>query len=392
MMAALVQSLPSPSTSTMTMLQTRPTSSDAFQNGSQGQQQYRNTQVPRNIYNTSVGGMAAGNYRGHTSAAPVAPYAYTATPAMQNAANPLRQHPTTPSHPRLESRTSSAPSVPLVQPQSAGTSTRPRPPSANNTLTALNPTSSLPSLQQAASIDDSSNSQKSISRTLAAPDLNPPSMQVASYANVAKSSPDRYRRNHRRVETTGGLTSNPPQGGSAMPSGSGMATVGHLYTHPTQTSSTPILSTYPSYRGSPSPNAQTVRDYSPNSQSRAMSKDDMNVQRQSSSDLAKRYRRRSISSLEAKDYALPPSEGPFQQAKPKTYAAMLAAPAPAPAPAPTERRVARVPGVQERPTSAHGRNDSNESGNSGSSGAKSFTVSMSPVSTCSRPTLPASIS
>ncbi|KAL9130567.1 MAG: hypothetical protein Q9217_001280 [Psora testacea] len=355
----------------MTMLQTRPTS-DTFQNGPQGQQQYRNTQVPRNIYNTSVGGMAAGSYRGHTSAAPVAPYAFSGTTAAQGTANPLRQHPTTSSHPRLETRTSSAPSLPVVQPQSAGTSIRPRPTTGNNVSAPLNPTPSLASLQQTTSMEDSSTSKHSPTRSLGTLDLNPPSMPVASYANVAKSSPDRYRRNHRRAETAGGLTSNPPQSGSSMPSGSGMVTVGHLYTHPNQTSSTPTLSTHPSYRGASSPTLQPPHEHNLNVQPRLASKDDMNVQRQSSSELAKRYRRRSISSLEAKEYALPLSEAPSQPAKQKTYAAMLASPAP------TERQENRGQVMYERPTSAHGRKDSNESGHSGSSGAKSSSMKRSP--------------
>ncbi|KAL9636215.1 MAG: hypothetical protein Q9164_002956 [Protoblastenia rupestris] len=353
------------------MLQTRPSSSDAFQNASQGQQQYRSTQVPRNIYNTSVGGMGTGNYRGHTSASPVAPYNFSGTPTMQSTANPLRQHPTTMSHPRLETRTLSAPSIPMVQPQSPGPSSRQRPPPSNNVSTSSNPNSSLNPLQHTTSMDDLSSPKQASSRSLATLDLNPPSMQAASYANVAKSSPDRYRRNHRRAETAGGLNSNPPQSGSTMPSGSGMASVGHLYTHPNQTSSTPTLSTYPSYRGTP-PNAQPSHEPDFNQQTRPASKDDLNVQRQSSSELAKRYRRRSISSLEAKEYALPPSEVPPQTGKPKSYAAMLASPPP------TERKENRGPTVYERPTSAHGRQESNESANSASSGSKSFSMKRNP--------------
>ena len=330
--------------------------------------------MPRNIYNTSVGGMAAGNYRGHTTASPVSPYSFQSTPIMQSAANPLRQHPTAMQHPRYENRTASAPTVPVVQSQSAGTSSRPRPPPASTPSTPLNSNTPYAPFQQTMPTDDNlsnSTSKHAASRSLATLDLNTPSLQVASYATVAKSSPDRYRRNHRRADTAGGLTSNPPLGGSALPSGSGMATVGHLYTHPNQTSSTPTLSTYPSYRGSPSPNSQTSQDYSQSSQTRPVSKDDMNVQqRQSSSETAKRYRRRSVSSLDVKDYAMLNAEATMQQAKPKTYAAMLASPAP------VERKEIRAPVMYEGPNSAHGRNESNESGNSGSSGAKSFSVSF----------------
>ena len=353
------------------MLQTRPASSDAFQTTSQNQQHQRGSQVPRNIYNTSVGGMAAGSYRGHTTASPVSPYAFQNTPIPQNASNPLRQHPTTAQHPRYENRTASAPSLPVVQPPSPGTSARPRPPPTNATSAPLSNLTNYTPLQRTPSADDTSlsNTTKySTSRSLATLDLSAPSLQMASYANVAKSSPDRYRRNHRRAETAAGLVSSPPLGGSALPSGSGMATVGHLYTHPNQTSSTPTLSTYPSYRGSPSPNSQ---EHSQSGHIRHTSKDDMIVHhRQSSTEIAKRYRRRSISSLEVKDYPILSSETLPQQAKPKTYAAMLASPVP------LERIENRGPSAYERPSLSNGTKDTNESGSSGSSNTKLSSVSL----------------
>ena len=374
-MAALVQSLPSPSTSTLTMLQARSSSSDAFQATPQSQQHQRSPQVPRNIYNTSVGGMAAGNYRGHTTASPVSPYAFQNMPVLQNAANPLRQHPTSVQNPRYENRTTSAPSLPVVQPQSPGSSSRPRPPPTNASPLPLNNATTFTPLQHTTSADDTSisnaTSKHPTSRSLATLDLSAPSLQIASYANIAKSSPDRYRRNHRRAETAAGLVSNPPLGGSALPSGSGMATVGHLYTHPNQTSSTPTLSTYPLYRGSPSPNSQNSQDYSQNAHVRHASKDDIVVHhRQPSSEVAKRYRRRSISSLEVKDYPVLNTEAITPQAKPKTYAAMLASPAP------SERIDKRGSATYERPTLSHGIRETNESGNPGSSGARLASVSL----------------
>lgn len=365
MMAAVMQSFPSP-TSTLTMLQTRSSSSEPFQTGSQGQQHQRN-QVPRNIYNTSVGGMGAGSYRGHTATSPVAPYAFTSTPIMANGQNPLRQHPTAP---RLENRTASAPSVPLsLQAQQQNSvSSRPRPPQVNPTSTPLGGSNLYPNQPQTSRNEPSTSSFPSTQsnfRPQPTSDLNPPSLQAASYATVAKSSPDRYRRNHHRAQTSGGLTSIPSaQGGSAMPSGSGMATVGHLYQHPAQSSSSPSLTSYPSYRGAQSPSLPGVNDYS---QPRHSSKDDLNLQREreKQSDLAKRYRRRSISSLEAKDYAMLNSE-PQPSGQPKTYAAMLAGPAPQL----QHQRPVQTTQAMERPTSAHGRNGSNESSASGRSSSK----------------------
>ena len=153
-MAAMVQSFPSP-TSTMTMLQTRPSSSEAFQSGSQGQQHQRNSQVPRNIYNTSVGGMAAGSYRGHTSTSPVSPYGFSSPPMLPNSSNPLRQHPTATPPPRLENRAASAPSVPLAQQASQPTSSganRPRPPVVNTISTPLNASNNNSPRQQTFSV------------------------------------------------------------------------------------------------------------------------------------------------------------------------------------------------------------------------------------------------
>lgn len=332
--------------------------------------------MPRNIYNTSVGGMAAGSYRGHTSTSPVSPYGFSNSPILPNNSNPLRQHPTAVPPPRLENRTASAPSVPLTQQasqQSPSISNRPRPPVVNTASIPLNaPSSSIPRQQALSDGNISANNSvppQLASRPLSTTDLSLPPLQTASYATVAKSSPDRYRRNHRRAETSGALTtSNQGQGGSAMPSGSGMATVGHLYTHPTQTSSTPSLTSYPSYRGAQTGSSSVVNEHSLGAQPRLASKDDLNLQRerQASTDLAKRYRRRSISSMEAKDFAIPLSEAgtPQQQGPTKSYAAMLASPSP------QERNQTRSTLATERPASSHGRSGSNESSVSGRSAPK----------------------
>ena len=351
-MAALVQSFPSPS-STITMLQTRPSSSDAFQSGSQSHQQHqRSSTVPRNIYNTSVGGMASGNYRGHTSTPPVSPYAFTSTPATSSGGNPLRQHPTTP-HLRQEDRTTSAPVVSFTQPMASPnttTSTRPR----------------LPAVATAAPLDLAMGSKDDTSiaspvtqhinpRPLSSIELNSPLLATPpSFTTTSKPSPDRYRRNNRRPDTQGSstaTTSTPT--GSALPSGSGMATVGHLYNTPTQPSSTPALSTYPSYRRSQSPLSQAGSD---GSSATLISSDDMNIHKSSTMEQAKRYRRRSISSLEAKEYTSQAFEATAQPlTQPKTYAAMLAGPAP------QERKEIRVPPPISKPGSSHGRQGSSES-------------------------------
>lgn len=375
-MAALVQSFPSP-TSTLTMLQTRPTSSDAFQNGSQSQQHQRNSQMPRNIYNTSVGGMAAGNYRGHTSISPVVPYAFTSTPVIPNT-NPLRQHPTAPML-RQENRTTSAPAIPFAQ-----QATSPSP--TSSTRHRLQPSPSLPLdlstfplSQQSGSKDDASLpsvTKQNSPRPVSSIDLNTPSLPTpATYANAAKPSPDRYRRNHRRVEQGGTQSSSTlSQGGSALPSGSGMATVGHLYSNPLQSSSTPTLTSYPAFRGTQSP-SQNVNDVSSGPTVRLLSADDMSLPRQSSVEQAKRYRRRSISSLEVKEHTGQTSDIKAQTpAQQKTYTAALTSPVP------QDRIDVQVPSTLQRSPSSHGRNDSTGSTSSGRTNSR-------PSSVCAHPSL-----
>lgn len=369
-MAALVQSFPSPS-STLTMLQTRSSSTEPFQNGSQSQQHQRNSHMPRNIYNTSVGGMVTGNYRGHTSISPVAPYAFTTTPNIPNNANPLQQHPIAPLL-RQENRTSSAPTIPFAQqtllPNSSNSNrNRPTGPSFSSPLDV---SVAPPLVQQSGSKDDasisSSNYKQNLPRPLSSIELIAPTFSApTSYANAAKPSPDRYRRNHRRVENSGAqITSIPSPGGSASPSGSGMATVGHLYSNPLQSNSTPTLTSYPAFRGSSQLNSEAS-----GLQPRVSSVDDMNLPRQSAAEQAKRYRRRSISSLEVKEHTAQLSDNRAQAPlQTKTYAAMLAGPA-------SQDKKETPPLVSQRPPSSHGRNDSGESSNSSRSVSRPSSVS-----------------
>ncbi|KAK5952463.1 bud neck involved protein [Knufia fluminis] len=111
------------------------------------------------------------------------------------------------------------------------------------------------------------------------------SQSINSIGGV-KSTPDRYRRNARRADTPDSGT--PKTHGSAVPSGSGMAAVGQLYNHPTQSSSTPSLNSNSSYRGT---NQTAVH------QSKGAN-DDMQLGRQQNPEIASRYRRRSIGNIE----------------------------------------------------------------------------------------------
>lgn len=310
-MAALVQSFPQHS-STVTMLQTRPSSaSGTFQSASQGQhpQASRPSQMSRNIYNATIGGMATSNYRGHTSLAPVAPYAFTNTPGLTNGGNPLRQNPTTP-HFRQDNRTASAPVTPNnSSPTHDRGANRQRYPTCASIPTSSSPSMSPSTGQQAPSKDDSSvlttaMSGEAASRPASTINLVSPTplLPPPALASSAKPSPDRYRRTQRRSEAHTPLSSiQQPglHGGSAFPSGSGMASVGHLYQHPTQSTSSPSLSTYQPYRRSPSPLGTTSTGFSNVGQGGVVSVDDTNLYRQPTSEQAKRSHRRSVGSFEA---------------------------------------------------------------------------------------------
>ena len=204
-------------------------------------------------------------YRGLSSNGAVAPYAFTSTPQLANPRGTGAGH----------------------APRSASTSmlTQPRP--LGFTQAKIAPqkplsSSSSPSLHSSMSLDFSK--IPALDLSFPASSSTPPTNASAA----AKPSPDRYRKNVRRVDSSEGSHARHPQG-SAMPSGSGMAAVGQLYTHPTQTSSSPALTQYHSYRGSV---------YTTSSQPSKSSADDIVVGRSKDAELAARYRRRSFGSIE----------------------------------------------------------------------------------------------
>ncbi|KEF57007.1 uncharacterized protein A1O9_07197 [Exophiala aquamarina CBS 119918] len=243
-MAALVQTLPV-QTTTVTMIG-RPTSSGGY-SPQASQPQSRNFQANR--YNN----VSSTGYRGLPATGPVAPYAFTSTPQL------AAKYRTTPGS---AGRSTSAPKVP----QASQSSSQPTSPTALPQIDVGSRLSiGLPVISTTGSF------------------MGP----TPSPVTVAKPSPDRYRRNGgKRVEGESGP--NRVAVGSAFPSGSGMAAVGSLYSHPSQSSSTPSLSSQTSYRGSA---------YGP-SGSKNSSADDLHVGRIQSPDLAARYRRRSLGNIE----------------------------------------------------------------------------------------------
>ena len=227
-------------------------------------------------------------------------------------------------------------------------------------------------------MDDSSIPTQRVGRVAARPlssiDLVSPTIDLkpTTGATLVKSSPDRYRRGHRRAETSAATLNGPQSGGSALPSGSGMATVGHLYNHPHQSFSSPSLVSQSSYRGVSSPShSENFSGFA--SQIRPTSKDDMNLHRPSSAERAKRYRRRSIGSLDAGEFSSQATDVQPRQAPPqsRTYAAVLAGNK-------SEQQEIRNSPVLQRPSSSHDRHGSSESSSSVRSSSRPSSVSVLP--------------
>ena len=248
-MAALVQTFPQ-QTSTVTMLQTRPSSSSGTFSPPPQLHQHQGSRSPqsgRTLYNVPT---SAGSYRGHTSLAPVAPYAFTTTPTLTPSGSMQRQN----QNPRLrpENRTSSAPVLPVV-PQGSQTANSVSSLSSRqryNVAPSTSPSPGLSTVVPRGTKDDTAISTRQVpsdlpNQPLSTIDMSTSSslLSISPQLSPAKPSPDRYRRSHRPSQPTGQYA------GSAVPSGSGMATVGHLYTHPGQSNSSPSLSSYQNYRG-----------------------------------------------------------------------------------------------------------------------------------------------
>ncbi|KJX93516.1 hypothetical protein TI39_contig4301g00002 [Zymoseptoria brevis] len=167
---AEVLPLPMTTTSTITMLQTRPSSSDAFQGSSQ---QY--SQAPRLVHSSnSMYNGQNNSYRG-TSAAPVQPYAFQSTPNL-----------------RKDARTASTPSTSLGVHHKHAHSTQ----SASASSTTSSDVSTQPSAKDDSVMGSRNGSLINISS-------NMPDLTLGTFDTLAKSSPDRYRRPaQKRAEST----------------------------------------------------------------------------------------------------------------------------------------------------------------------------------------------
>ncbi|KUI65393.1 Protein BNI4 [Cytospora mali] len=218
-MAALVQSFPQQS-GTVTMLQTRNGSASSMvPPQAQPSQQYGSSQQQqRNSYHGMAAGVAGPvAYRG-TSAAPIQPYTFNSTQNL-NPNGQWQQYPT-------YNRASSSSAVPTMQSFEPSGYGRPR----------HHQNSSLPNLSNSVMTAASGGSRDDFAlpppgARRGSPGPRPqPAYYSSSTAPLSfgptppsKNQPDRYRRPAQRTDS--GISAQ----GSAGPSGSGMASVSHLY-------------------------------------------------------------------------------------------------------------------------------------------------------------------
>ncbi|KAI9646172.1 bud neck involved protein [Ciborinia camelliae] len=341
-MAALVQTLPQ-QTTTVTMLQTRPSSASGTLQPSQNQAAYHqypvNPQQRNNFHGLNNNNMATSNYRGHNSMAPIAPYAFTSTPVLsigQQAPNGSQSRPD-------QQRTSSAPIVPTLQGGSGNPANRSRYPATLSVSTTSSSASSELS-QRPGTKDDSAITSTARVATRAP---RPHSTIITSYgqsqtppmASPSKPAPDRYRRPaNRRAES-----SSSSQASGPSPSASTMPNVMQFYGASTQAVNTQSFNLQmPQVQSQPSATA-----------------DDMQLNQRTTSEQAKRYRRRSIHTIDAHENSNAPNPVFVQQGSRQVSSASSRIDQ---QPEQHGQHPLRSsPVVTIRPSTSHGRNDSTDS-------------------------------
>ncbi|KAK2630043.1 hypothetical protein QTJ16_000863 [Diplocarpon rosae] len=301
-MAALIQSYPQQS-NTIAMLQTRPSSASGIlstASHSQPHHQYSANppQMQRHIVHGKSHSMGIANYKGHTAVTPIAPYAFTSTPSLTIPGQ--RQGP----HLRADQRTSSAPGT-MSHPQHThpqhGDSgpIRSRYPAPLSVSTVSSSSSSEISARShiSGTRDDSaiggnvrpvSGFPRPKSSTVAA--SSSPGLSSPSTSSPVKPPPDRYRRpNNRRTESNASQT-------PATPAGSSMPNVVQFYGNTTQEPTVPPISPQAFSLHLPPLSKPT------SATSGGASADDMQLGIRTSPDAARRYRRRSIHTIDIAEF------------------------------------------------------------------------------------------
>jgi hypothetical protein len=276
------------------MLQTRPASASGIL-PSQGQpsQQFGPPQQRNSFYGNPNGLAGSAVYRGTST--PIQPYAFTATPSL----NPAMQW-----QQFGNARASSSPTVPTMQ-SFEHNNARPRYPAS---VSMTNLPSSVVSMGYTPGGARDDSALPGTRRVAPAPrpqsaHLTGSATQVSfAQATPVRVSPERYRRPVPRPADSGSVVQQPTSAqGSAAPSGSGMATVGHLYN--SQKLSAPRARTA----------VAASRPSSAYASATSSAADDMQLYRRQVQAEAKRFRRRSMPALDSADYPKPLTPHVFKQ-------------------------------------------------------------------------------
>jgi hypothetical protein len=310
-MAALVQAYPQQS-STVTMLQTRPSSASGIIHTSQPAAHHP---YPMNQQRNSFHGMlpvtATANYRGHTTMAPIAPYAFTSTP---NLAMPGQRSQPGP-HLRPEFRTSSAPIIPAESSFGNNGNRSRYPAPASISTTSSTSSSDVSSMsQKSGSKDDlaiTGTARGSLGMARPQSTIIPTTpgqlFPSPSASSLFKPAPDRYRRpNNRRPDSTSTQTSTPQPASISSTTQTSIAismpNVMQFYGSSTQPKASPPVLPMPALQSFTLQMPQLPQLTGESVAPAARSTDDLVLNRHVSQDQAKRYRRRSIHTIDVGEY------------------------------------------------------------------------------------------
>lgn len=289
--------------------------------------------------------MGISAYRGHTAVTPIAPYAFTSTPNLTTPGQRMQNGP----HLRPEQRTSSAPGI-LDANTTNNRSRYPAPPSVSTTSSSSSEFSSLS--QKSGSKDDSvimgtarvvSGGARPLSTIITSGSAQ--SLAPVAVSSPVKASPERYRRpNNRRAESSS--TSQAPAQPTTASKAS-MPNVIQFYGNNVQQSTAP--GSYQNFNLQMPQISKSTTGFSP----AFGSADDMQLKKSTAQDPTKRYRRRSIHTIDAGEYG-GVSASLLQQGSRQVSSANGRIDQ-------QQHPLRSSPVVDIRPNSSHGRNGSSES-------------------------------
>lgn len=351
-MAALVQSYSQQSTA-VAMLQPRPSSASGMlqtSSPSHSLQQYPTNSIQSATFQPMNTGIGSSGYRRYTSGSPIAPYAFTSTPNLANQSQGLSGP-----YLRTDQRTSSAPTVPQSQQFNFTNRTR-YPPAASTSTTSSTSSSDLSVGRKSMTRDDSQISQpardlsghgRSQSALVTSMPINLAPPKVSSPVRV---SPDRYRRsNNRRVEHPNAPT----------PISTTIQTASTSHALPN------VMRFYGASTGQAAPAQEGAVD-------------DIHLNR-TVHEQAKRYRRRSIHTIDGSDYAV--GEIHLGSTAPAPQGLRHHSSTSVDQQSQLHHPVRTSPSTTPLPGSSHGRNGSSESVKSTRSSVRPTSVSAQTFST-----------